>query len=465
MITALKFSDIFDTYESFKAFTDELGLYDDDDAVSELFNQSIYWNILHRYANSDLAYYNDIDFKSEFTIAYRQHFIQFLTKKKIIDDINKLTNDDYQIISESLSNFANNPNTLQRDPWELLTYTAQQQRGRAKAGKLTAYINALRQMPDAQIDAFLKTIDYMWLDILDFYSECNPVYDQGTVVRVDGVAQTSWSPDDIVEQLDTTTTTANTALERANSANNAVICLNNQIANKTAVKDPTTGDTMQQVTFVGKNGINVDKGDYTAPNTIDIRIDQQVLDDIDEAVALVAEVSAIDARALKTPLIAPVSTQIPTIGTNNAQNNVGVGSGLTIANDTLSIDFLQLYLVGDIFLSENATSPAQRFGGTWEELGDELALWLTATADADAGTIVSAGLPEIEGTFRAYDYGASHSGAFGSSGQGSYQLPYGSATGREVSFTFSAKKSNAIYGASDTVQPPARKIYGWKRIA
>lgn len=203
MITALSFLDIFEDYQSFKDFTDTIGLYDDQqDTVSETFNQSIYWNIVNRYGNTDVNYYEEDPFKAEFTIAYEQYFKQFLSKKKIVDATNGISLDDYQIISESLSNFANNPNTLTTDPWELLTYTAQQQRGRAKAGKLTAYINALRQLPDAQIDAFLDKIDYMWSNLLsDSHACCGEDID-GTVVYVNGQYQRKWSPDTIIENIE-----------------------------------------------------------------------------------------------------------------------------------------------------------------------------------------------------------------------------------------------------------------------
>ena len=202
MITALSFLDVFENYDAFKDFTDVIGLYPDTDTVSEAFNQSIYWNIVNRYGDTDVNYYEGEPFKAEFTIAYKQYFKQFLSKKKIVDATNGITLDDYQIISESLSNFSNNPNKLRTDPWELLTYTSQQQRGRAKAGKLTAYINALRQMPDAQIDAFLDKIDYMWSNLLsDSHACCGEDID-GTVVYVRGQYQRKWSPDSIIDNVE-----------------------------------------------------------------------------------------------------------------------------------------------------------------------------------------------------------------------------------------------------------------------
>ena len=171
-VITLTFNDIFKDYTAFKAFTDTLSLYNGDstsqdyDAFAESFNQHIYYVLANRYSNCNLAYDIEDDFIAEFGVAYQQFFKQFLQKKKLTDEIYKLTLDDYLIASESMNNFTNNPNYITQDAWETLTYISQQSRGRAKAGKLLGYINALRQMPDAQIDAMIKAFDYLWLDIL-----------------------------------------------------------------------------------------------------------------------------------------------------------------------------------------------------------------------------------------------------------------------------------------------------------
>lgn len=70
-----------------------------------------------------------------------------------------------------------------------------------------------------------------------------------------------------------------------------------------------------------------------------------------------------------------------------------------------------------------------------------------------AGTVKSAGLPNITGTFNTYTWSTTASGAFtGTANDGNSNA---SGTGKYVKFTFSAKNSNSIYGASTTVQPPA----------
>lgn len=76
-------------------------------------------------------------------------------------------------------------------------------------------------------------------------------------------------------------------------------------------------------------------------------------------------------------------------------------------------------------------------------------------ANSGVGESLLAGLPNISGTFTASDYAFRYSGAFWqiSSGNG---RPDKSGSGATVGFE--ASRSNAIYGRSNTVQPPALKL-------
>ena len=78
---------------------------------------------------------------------------------------------------------------------------------------------------------------------------------------------------------------------------------------------------------------------------------------------------------------------------------------------------------------------------------------------ATAGTVKSAGLPNITGSFntRCPWIGAAASGAFApdsTGGKASIQQA-GNETANYNALSFSANKSNSIYGKSTTVQPPA----------
>ena len=128
--------------------------------------------------------------------------------------------------------------------------------------------------------------------------------------------------------------------------------------------------------------------------------------------------------------------------------------------------------VGSLYISENPTSPAELFGGTWERIED-CTIW-GASDTHPAGTRVEAGLPNIEGTFAfgndgtsawvrpissdgCFDYEKKGTAAIYTQNGGTQNVP--------VSLKLEASKSNQIYGASNTVQPPAYCVYIWRRVA
>lgn len=135
--------------------------------------------------------------------------------------------------------------------------------------------------------------------------------------------------------------------------------------------------------------------------------------------------------------------------------------------------------INSIYISINSTSPSQLFGGTWVELPAGTALWTTATASGDAGGTIAAGLPNITGTWttswnqanRGF-HSLTTSGAFYDSysaglhdGAGRIQGTDENNSGTRGFPWFDASRSNSIYGNSKTVQPPAYKIYAWRRTA
>lgn len=79
-----------------------------------------------------------------------------------------------------------------------------------------------------------------------------------------------------------------------------------------------------------------------------------------------------------------------------------------------------------------------------------------ASATSPVGTYKTAGLPNIEGQtyITRVNYGLNSSGAFKNMGEGPHASSY-VADGKEAILGFDASQSNVIYGASDTVQPPA----------
>lgn len=150
---------------------------------------------------------------------------------------------------------------------------------------------------------------------------------------------------------------------------------------------------------------------------------------------------------------------------------VKVGSGLTVdADGTLSADSaLAAYPVGSIFQTVSTTSPAELFGGTWQEIAQNRVL-MGASSTHAAGTTVEAGLPNLKGSSSGVASTAypnlSNSGALSintnNSGLAGYE---GGSYGSNCTVSFDASKSNAIYGRSSTVQPAAYYVHIWHRVA
>lgn len=133
--------------------------------------------------------------------------------------------------------------------------------------------------------------------------------------------------------------------------------------------------------------------------------------------------------------------------------------------------------VGSLYISENPTSPAELYGGTWERIKD-CTIW-GASDTHPAGTTLEAGLPNITGEFVAALRNGFDSytktkiiGAFYANGSTDNDDNYNSLGGHPngipsgiAPFGFDASRSNSIYGASNTVQPPAYCMYIWRRVA
>lgn len=128
--------------------------------------------------------------------------------------------------------------------------------------------------------------------------------------------------------------------------------------------------------------------------------------------------------------------------------------------------------VGSLYISEKPTSPAELYGGTWERI-ENCTIW-GASSLHPAGTTVEAGLPNIKGRFGFESYAgdggwlkvADATGAFyGSEAGAGATAQAGINSVGSMSVNMDASKSSQIYGASNTVQPPAYCTYIWRRVA
>ena len=125
------------------------------------------------------------------------------------------------------------------------------------------------------------------------------------------------------------------------------------------------------------------------------------------------------------------------------------------------------YPVGSIYQSTDAASPAELFGGTWEQIASNRVLMGT-TDSSKAGFTVEAGLPNIVFNLNDNYFGESPTGTGGVSVSVrgiTYLRSGGSMPATYGNVSFDASGSSSIYGNSRTVQPPAYYVYIWRRVA
>ena len=144
----------------------------------------------------------------------------------------------------------------------------------------------------------------------------------------------------------------------------------------------------------------------------------------------------------------------------------------TLIADALAEDHAKI----KFWISEDPTSPAALFGGTWQEIAQNRALMGASYAHA-AGTTVKAGLPNIAGSlsetsnngktspFRGNKNAISSIGALAVTEVSSTFCGYAGYEGSAYDISFDASRSNSIYGSSNTVQPAAYYVHIWKRVA
>lgn len=113
-------------------------------------------------------------------------------------------------------------------------------------------------------------------------------------------------------------------------------------------------------------------------------------------------------------------------------------------------------------------NPGAYLGGTWEALPEGYALWTTTTS-GQGGKTIAAGLPNITGTLEGNYCGRVTpnitTGAFSTSEGSSKKGSQGNDGTTGLKLNFNASSANSIYKDNfNTVQPPAIKIFVWKRV-
>ena len=133
--------------------------------------------------------------------------------------------------------------------------------------------------------------------------------------------------------------------------------------------------------------------------------------------------------------------------------------------------------IGFVWLSIENVSPATYFKNTIWELISQNRVLMGAGNGHNGGDTIEAGLPNITGTMRAFNWTQElqPTGTFGSSRNlnrtkrnlssiaSSSSDGAGIYTVQETSFDSSL--ANSIYGNSTTVQPAAYYVYIWRRLS
>lgn len=146
-----------------------------------------------------------------------------------------------------------------------------------------------------------------------------------------------------------------------------------------------------------------------------------------------------------------------------------VNSTLTaLIASSISTAISNIYPVGSVYIGIQATCPLATLipDSTWELQDSGLVLQCSDSGHT-AGTTISAGLPNITGSFLGGDaehWGQTATGAFTDSEVLSTKFAGGNSALLQGK-TFDASQSNSIYGNSTTVQPPALVVNVWIRTA
>lgn len=235
--------------------------------------------------------------------------------------------------------------------------------------------------------------------------------------------------------------------------------------------------------FIPITGWQTDTEVAEYPHYIDITADVTsttvVSVSIDPASADVAGKAMLVNPETRTGAIRIRAHNIPTAEISARWYPIKYG-GQFYGNGSIYSNFLlAAHPVGSIYQTISPENPSVTFGGgTWEKIAQDRVL-MGASDTHPAGTTVEAGLPNITGEFVAALRDGFNSdskkkiiGAFYDNGNTENDTNYNSVGGSSVGipsgiapFGFDASRSNPIYGASTTVQPPAYCTYIWRRTA
>lgn len=150
----------------------------------------------------------------------------------------------------------------------------------------------------------------------------------------------------------------------------------------------------------------------------------------------------------------------------NAANMNKIENGIADLETYVNTILTSLYPIGSLYIGTQSDCPLATLiaGSTWELVAQDRALW--GGNGSNANTTIEAGLPNITGNYLG---GApawitsDFSGALYLTNANVQNSSPQDRSGARVHFD--ASRSNSIYGASSTVQPPAYRVNIWRRTA
>lgn len=160
-----KFLEIFPNYDSFKETILAQTILEEseiDEATLKYF-----WAIMYRsFGNVEVMYTVKQDFIDRFLNELEDLFTKVKRERELVAKIHQLTDEEIAVVSESVNNFANNPNDLPEDPTQPLEYISNQNWGRIANGKFTAYLQALNNIPSYRIGSIIRQFRPLFWDSL-----------------------------------------------------------------------------------------------------------------------------------------------------------------------------------------------------------------------------------------------------------------------------------------------------------
>lgn len=154
--TTYFFDEIFPNYDKWKEFSHQTSAIGNNPSPDiENFDHYCYNILFRQFAKQNIRYDSIEMFLNELANIYDQKFTAFYREKELVDSIFKLSFKELEMVNQTISNVANNPNTQPDDPTKPLKFVSAQTFTQIGDNKLQAYLQALNNLPSLNIERFI----------------------------------------------------------------------------------------------------------------------------------------------------------------------------------------------------------------------------------------------------------------------------------------------------------------------